>query len=1073
MNFFLKNRWIVLVALLAVIAGGVFTMLHLNIEAYPDLTNNQVLVTTQAPGMSPVEVEQLVTFPIETTLIGMPRTQVVRSVSKLGLSMVTVVFEDSIEIYLARQLVSERVSQVRDRIPQGLTPQLGPLATAFGEVYQFTLQDGKGVDLMQRKTLLDWDVRYALRTLPGISEINSWGGYTKQYAIEVEPLTLRRYGLTVHDLVQQVAGNNENFGGGFIEHNEEQYTIRGLGRATNLSELEQIPIRSQAGTPVLLRDVATIRLRPYPRQGAVMQDGRGETVSGMVIITKGTNSRQLIKDVKQRIAQIKLPGGVRISPFYDQSDVIDATIRTVKHNLFEGSILVIVVLLVFLGNWRAALVVASVIPLSLLFGFMGMAVFGVSANLMSLGAVDFGMIVDGSVVMVENAVRRLEEADADGSGSEKSRREIVGAAAHEVGRPITFGVAIIIAVYLPIFTLQGLEGRMFHPMAITVCAALTGSLLIALFAVPAVVSVVLNRKTPSYAPQHARPRHNGGWFGWLQRHYVTSLSAALRHRWPILAAAVILVAAAAISLKFIGTEFMPRLDEGSMVVTSRKLPGISLNESIYLGDRIEKVIRSFPEVTRVVSKLGRPDLATEAMGVEESDSYLTLKPRSQWKCCRSKEELTDKLSHALSAVPGAAFVFTQPMEMRMDEVVTGIRGDLALKIFGDDLGTLDQLASKAVGIISTVRGAAEVQKDSSMGVAELRLEIDRAQMDRYGLNVSDLRELIETMLGGKQVSEMVEGERRFSIAVRLPDSFRNNIDALGDLYLTAPNGERVQVRQIAQLKTVRGPEMVNREGAKRRVAIQASVSGRDLGSFVAAAQQKIAAGLKIPAGYTLDWGGQFENQQRANRRLAIVFPASLLIIFALLYASFQSTRQASMILLIVPFALVGGVAGLWLRGLNLSLSASVGFIALFGVAVLNGVVMVSHIDALRAAGKQMADAIREGAKDRLRPVLMTASVASLGFIPMALSTSRGAEVQRPLATVVIGGLITATLLTLYILPMLYPWFSKPAHPPGNNQYRECGARSYPRTPLENVSRIGKWVVVFFTRRCLLQESTRE
>lgn len=1017
-DFFLKNRWLVMIAVLALIVGGGYTMFHLNIEAYPDLTNVQVLVTTEAPGMSPVEVEQLVTFPVESSLIGMPKTQVVRSVSKLGLSMITVVFDDSMNIYLARQMVSERLGQVRSRIPQGLEPQMGPLATAFGEVYQFTLAGGKA-DLMERKTLLDWVVRYDLRTIPGVSEINTWGGYTKQYTVEVDPLTLRRYGLTVHDVVQQVSDNNANFGGGFIAHNEEQYTIRGIGRATGIGDLEQIVIRSQNGVPVLLRDVAAIRERPYPRQGAIMHDGQGETVSGMVIITKGSNSRDLLRDIKTRIAGMKLPGGVRLKPFYDQSDVIDSSIDTVKHNLIEGSILVLLVLLLFLSNWRAALVVAAVIPLSLLFGFLGMAAFGISANLMSLGAVDFGMIVDGSVVMVENAVRRLESAGRGNGQGQPDLKDVVRQAAREVARPITFGVAIIIAVYLPIFTLQGLEGRMFHPMAITVCSALAGSLLLALFAVPAVSSFVLTRKQKSPVKEPKR-----GWFDWLKDRYSGSLDWALRHRWPILATAFVAVCAAGISLRFIGTEFMPKLDEGSIVVTSRKLPGISLAQSISLGQQVEKIIRSFPEITQVITKLGRPDLATEAMGIEESDSYLTLAPKSNWKCCKSKDELVSKLTKALDEVPGVAFVFTQPMEMRMDEVVTGIRGDLALKIFGEDLDTLDKLATKAVSILSTVKGAAEVQKDSSMGVAELRIEVNRPEMDRYGLSVSDVRELVETMLGGKQISEMVEGERRFGIAVRLPESYRNNIDALGSLFLIAPTGERVQLKQVATLKTVRGPEMVNREDARRRVAVQASVNGRDLGGFVKEAQQRIAAGMQIPAGYTLDWGGQFENQQRANRRLAFVLPVSIIIIFSLLYATFQSVRQTMLILTIVPFALVGGVAALWLRGLNLSLSASIGFIALFGVAVLNGVVMVSHIDALRASGKKIVDAVRAGAEDRLRPVLMTASVASLGFIPMAVSTSRGAEVQRPLATVVIGGLITATLLTLYLLPMLYPWFAK-------------------------------------------------
>ena len=1012
LDFALKNRWMVLLAIGALLVGGLYTMLHLNIEAYPDLTNKQVVVTTEAPGVSPIEVEQLITFPIETSLLGMPKMQTVRSVSKLGLSMITAVFDDSMDIYLARQLVAERLREAQSRLPQGFQPLLGPLATAFGEVYQYTVQGGQ-LSLMERKTLHDWDIRYDLRTVPGVGEINSWGGFTKQYTIEVDPNTLRRYGLTAGDVVSRVSENNANFGGGFSSHNDEQYTIRGLGRATGVADLQNIVLESFNGVPVLLNDVANIAPRPLPRQGAVMHDAQGETVSGMVIGILGTNGRELIEQVKQKIAAMKLPAGVHLVPFYDQSVIIDGTINTVRHNLMEAGLLVLAVLLIFLGDWRAALIVACVIPLSLLFGFMGMALFGVSANLMSLGAVDFGMIVDGSVVMVENFVGRLETSDSP------DNRATIGAAVHEVARPILFGVAIIIAVYLPIFTLQGLEGRMFHPMAITVCSALIGSLLLALFVVPTLSSYVLAGRRR----HHADPAKQKHWFQHLRSTYARTLGWSLRHRAPILVAAGLLVACAVVSLKWIGTEFMPRLDEGSIVVTSKRLPGISLDESIFLGDKIERIIRSFPEVTGVVTKLGRPDLATEAMSVYESDSYLSLKPKSEWQCCRSKEELIEKLTKALEELPGVDYEFTQPMEMRMDEVVTGIRGDVAIKIFGEDVDVLERLAEKTQQMLASVRGAADITKDVSSGVPELRIELDRARLARYGLNVSDVQGFVESMLGGKQVSEMVEGERRFGIVVRLPDDFRNDIDQLGSLTLKAPDGALIELRQIADLRTVRGAEMINRENAKRRVAVQVSVRGRDLGSFVQEAQQRMARQVKLPAGYTINWGGQFENQKRANRRLMIVLPVSIAIIFALLFATFHNLKQALLILLIVPFALVGGIAALWLRGLNLSLSASIGFIALFGVAVLNGVVMVSHINALRKQGKDMADAVRSGAEDRLRPVLMTALVASLGFIPMALSTSRGAEVQRPLATVVIGGLVTATALTLYLLPTLYPWFS--------------------------------------------------
>lgn len=588
LDFPLRNRWLVLMAVFALLVGGLYTMLHLNIEAYPDLTNNQVVVTTEAPGVSPTEVEQLITFPLETTLLGMPKMQVVRSVSKLGLSMVTVVFDDSMDIYLARQLVAERLRQAQSRLPGGLQPVLGPLATAFGEVYQYTVQGGQ-LSLMERKTLHDWDVRYGLRIIPGVSEVNSWGGYTKQYAVEVDPFTLRRFGLTFSDVVSRVADNNANFGGGFVSHNDEQYTIRGLGRASGIPDLERVVVESYNGVPVLLKSVAHIEERPLPRQGAVMHDGQGETVSGMIIAIRGANGRQLIQAVKQRIGSMKLAGGARLVPFYDQSVIIDATIDTVKRNLLEAGLLVVAVLLVFLGNWRAALIVASVIPFSLLFGFMGMALFGVSANLMSLGAVDFGMIVDGSVVMAENFVGRLETVD------EQDEQKTIAAAVHEVARPITFGVAIIIAVYLPIFTLQGLEGRMFRPMAITVCSALLGSLLLALFVVPAISSYILKPKQlkHSAAKTNEHEHQHDGWFARVRDHYGRSLDWTLGHRTAILIVAGVTVATALVSLRWIGTEFMPRLDEGSIVITSKKLPGISLGESIYLGDRIEKVIRSF------------------------------------------------------------------------------------------------------------------------------------------------------------------------------------------------------------------------------------------------------------------------------------------------------------------------------------------------------------------------------------------------------------------------------------------------------------------------------------------------
>ncbi len=1007
-DFALDNRWLTLGTLAAVIALGCYVAAGIPIDAFPDLTNNQVVVITECPGLSPVEVEQSVTFPIETAVMGLPSAQGVRSVSKLGLSMVTIIFDDHVNTWFARQMVNERVQEVRSRLPEGLEPSLGPVATAFGEVYQYTVE-GDQHSLMDRKTLHDWQMRFQLRAVPGVNEVNSWGGETRQYTVEVDPVDLRRYGLTIRDVFERLRDNNRNFGGGFIEHAAEQYTVRGLGRTQVVEDVGQIVLTAHAGTPVLVRDVARVYVGSLPRQGAVLRDGKGETVSGMAIMLKGENGLRVIERVKERIASMRLPEGVRIVPFYDQSDVIIGAIHTVTRNLIEAGLLVVAILLLFLGNVRAALIVASVIPISLLFGFLGMAVFGVSANLMSLGAVDFGMVVDGAVVMMENSVRRLAHEP------DRNRLQVIRESAHEVARPIVYAVAIIIAVYLPIFTLEDLEGRMFRPMAITVCSLLVGSLILALTVVPVLASFALKGRTVE---------KEEGWFSRLREAYRRSLVRALRARPLVLGVAAVSVAIAVASVAFIGTEFMPKSDEGSILITTRKLPGIGLSESVNISRAIEKTVLSFPEVRSVVTKLGRPDLATEAMGIYEADVYILLKPREEWTTAQSKDGLVSAMSERLEKIPGVEYNFTQPMAMRLDEVVSGIKADVALKIFGEDSAVLEQLAGQALKILSSVPGAADTQAEVLSGVPELRVQIDRGSLARYGLNVSDVQDLVDSASGGESVSEMVEGQRRFPITVRLPERYRDDLDAIGELMLESPSHEQAPLKQVASLGIERGPEVMSRENAQRRIIVQANVRGRDLGSFVKEAQQNIGANLTIPAGYDITWGGQFENQQRASQRLMIVLPISIAIIFGLLIAAFGSASQAVLILLNVPFALVGGMGALWLRGLNLNVSASIGFIALFGVAVLNGVVMVSYINRLRTDGLPMERALLDGAALRLRPVLMTALVASLGFVPMAISTATGAEVQRPLATVVIGGLLTSTLLTLYVLPLLYPWFSK-------------------------------------------------
>jgi cobalt-zinc-cadmium resistance protein CzcA len=1015
-DFLLDNRWLVIGLLLALAAGGITVMLDLPLEAFPDLTNNQVVVTVKCPGMSPVEVEQTVTFPLETALMGMPKLQTVRSTSKLELAMVTVIFDDSMDKYLVRQLVSERMNQVQSRLPAGLQPTINPMSTAFGEVYQYTIQS-PAMKLMDLKTLQDWTIRYNLLSVPGASEINSWGGETRQYTIEVDPLALRQYNLALHDVVSAISSNNANFGGSYIEHAEQQYTVRGIGRTTNMNDLGNIVVSAYNGTPVMLSQVAKIVIRPLLRHGAVLHDAKDETISGMVIILRGENGERVIRDIKDKIASLKLPNGAEIVPFYDQSDVINATTRTVEHNLIEAAVLVIAILLIFLGDWRAALVVAFTIPLSLLFGFIGMDVFGVSVNLMSLGAIDFGTIVDGSVVMVENCMHRLET----NRDKEASLIEIIRAAAHEVARPVIFGVLIIISVYLPILTLQSLEGRMFRPMAVTVVSALIGSLLLALFVVPALCTLALRHRARIIAQNnHAIEQR---WFERLKEKYIRSLQLAGRHRMPIFIASATLVILALISLKFIGTEFMPTLDEGSMVITSKKLPGISLTESIRIGREIERTIMSFPEVTGVVTKIGRPDLATEAMGEYESDSYVNFTADARDESVSKKEDLARRMEAALTKIPGVNYEFTQPMQMRMDETITGTRGDVALKIFGPDLDTLERMGKQARNIISSVNGASETQMELISGEAELQIDVNRTAAARYGVNISDVQELIENLYGSKQISEMIEGEQRFPIALRLPAELRNNPEQLRTLQLKTPSGALVRLDQVAEIRQVRGPIIIGREQAQRRVVVMSNVSGRDLGSFIEDSKTAVARKLHLPTGYRLEWGGQYENQKRAQARLAIVFPVSVLVIAGLLYATFRNVKQMFLILLIVPLALVGGIAALWVRGINLNLSASVGFIALFGIAVLNGVVMVSHINSLREKGCSDEEAISKGAADRLRPVMITALVASLGFLPMAFSTSRGAEVQRPLATVVIGGLFSATALTLYVLPLLFRSFS--------------------------------------------------
>lgn len=1010
----LRQRPFVLLLVAAFVVTGLAAWRELPVEAFPDLTNNQVVVVTEAPGLAAVEVEQRLTYPVETALMGVPGATEVRSLSKFGLSMITVVFEDAVPVYFARQLVSERLAEARGRIPDDLEPTLGPVATAFGEIYQYLIEGD--ADPMDKKTLHDWDMRARLRSVKGVSEINSWGGLTRQYHVVVRPRRLERFGLSLHQVLDAVADNNASFGGGFVEQRSERFTVRGSGLASGVEDLERVVVTSFEGVPLHLGDVADIQVGPMPRNGAVTRDGKGETVAGMVIMLKGENGRDVAARVKERITAIEktLPAGMAIVPFYDQSEVISRTSRTVATNLVEGSLLVIAVLFLFLRDVRASLIVASVIPLAMLAGFLGMRVFGVSANLMSLGAIDFGLIVDGAVVMMENFIRRRSDGSLRDTASPRDagsdRLRFFTASATEVARPVLFGVLIIVAVYVPVFTLEGLEGKMFRPMAITVCSAILGALILALTWVPVASSYILRLEGV---------HEEAGWFLRLRRSYVAHLEDAMNHRPRTLSVTLSVVTLAIVSLFFLGTEFMPRLDEGAILVETRKLPSISLEESAATATVVERAILQFPEVRQVVTKTGRPDMATEAMGIYQGDVYVNLHPMSDWKSGWSKEELIEHMAAALGELPGLTVNFTQPMAMRLDEVVSGVKADVAVKIFGPDPATLERLGQDVRAQLEQVRGVADLQVEVLSGAAQVQIDVDRERIARYGLNVSDVREMIETAIGGRVATEILDGPRRFDVVVRFPDEIRGRIDRIGSLLLTAPGGEKVPLVAIAEIKTVQAPEAVNHENGQRRLVVQTNVRGRDIGGFVAEAQGLMDR-VSLPAGYYLEWGGQFENQQRASRRLMVVIPASLAIIMLLLFLTFGRLRQASLIILNVPFALVGGVGALWVRGLNLNLSASVGFIALFGVAVLNGVVLISAINRIREAqGLDLRPAILRGAATRLKPVMMTALVAALGFVPMALSQGAGAEVQRPLATVVIGGIATSTLLTLIVLPTLY------------------------------------------------------
>ena len=1021
LNFSVRQRLLVLLAALILAGSGWLSLRQIPIDAFPDVTNVQVQVLATAGGMSPPDMEKLVTRPIEIELAGLPRLAEVRSVSKIGLCVITVVFEDGVDDYFARQMVFERLSGARDKLPAGVEVQLGPISTGLGEIYQYTLVSrDKKYDATELRTIQQYIVRPILRTVPGVTDVNSFGGQVKQYQVLVKPDRLASYGITLQQVFEALEKNNANASGNFIEHGSEQYVVRGLGLVKSIQDIENIIVVTHAHAPVFVRDVADVVIGAELRQGALTVNGEGEAVAGIVLMLKGASGRDVVNGVKEKLPAIRkaLPAGVELVPYYDRTDLVKKAIHTVTTALQEGAILVLIILIVLLADIRSAVIVTLVLPLAALFAFIMMRWYGLSANLMSLGglAIGIGMMVDGAVVMVENIHRHLTgKPDKAKQHAHAGKTEIVLYAAKEVGRPIVFGIFIIIVVFLPLFTLQGFEGKMFSPLAFTISFALLGSLILSLTLVPMLCTVFLKQAPQEHDPWHIR---------WLKNIYLVLLQPCVRHPWLVVIPAVLALAGALALVPRIGTEFLPTLDEGAISIKLARLPSISLPQSIELAGRVERIVKQFPEVIDVVSRTGRADIASDPEGVDASDVTVTLKPREQWTTAKTKDELVEKMRAAVAQVPGVAASFTQPIALRVDELVSGVKSAIGIKIFGDDLDVLKVKAEALARVLGKVRGAADINVEKVSGLAYLQIEIDRDKLARYGINVADVQEVVETAIGGKEATKIYEGQKVFGLAVRFPESARSDVSPIRQILIASPQGALIPLGQLAHVYVTEGPAQISREMAQRRIVVECNVTDRDIGGFVKESQSKIDAAVKLPPGYYLTWGGQFENQQRAMRRFSIVVPITIAAIFLLLFGSFNSVKQALLIILNIPFALIGGILALLIGGFNMSVSASVGFIALFGVAVLNGIVMVSYFNELRREGIPIESAVLKGAVLRLRPVLITASVAALGLVPMLFATGPGSEIQKPLAAVVIGGLISSTLLTLFMLPALYKVFER-------------------------------------------------
>jgi len=1029
-------------AALAIALLGVYNFQKLPIDAVPDITNVQVQINTEAPGYSPLEVEQRITFPVETAMAGLPELDYTRSISRYGLSQVTVVFHDGTDIYFARQLINERIQEVKSSLPPEIEPAMGPVATGLGEIFLWTVEqepgavraDGTPYTPTDLRTIQDWIIRPQLRNVPGVADVNTIGGYVKEFHVTPDPAKLIGYGLTFQDVVAALGKNNSNVGAGYIERSGEQYLIRAPGQVRDIQEIRQIVIGNREGVPIYVMDVAEVILGKELRTGAATANGQ-EVVLGTVFMLMGENSRTVSQRVAAKIAEVNrtLPAGVIAKTVYDRTNLVNATITTVRNNLLEGAALVIVILFLLLGNLRAAFLTALVIPLSMLFTITGMVGNKVSGNLLSLGALDFGIIVDGAVIITENCIRCLgKEQHRQGRLLAREERfKVVFSSTREVLRPSIFGTFIIMVVYLPILTLAGIEGKMFRPMAFTVLTALFGAMVLSVTFIPAAVALFVTGRVKE---------KDNVIMKWVKRAYIPSLALSLRHRVPVVAAACLLVLASGLIATRMGTEFLPSLDEGDILVHGLRIPGTSLTQAVEMQNVLEKRIKEFPEVDYVFAKVGTAEIATDPMPPSVADIYVMMKPRSEWPNRQvTKAEFIAHMEEELAQVPGNNYEFIQPIQMRFNELIAGVRSDVAVKVFGDDMEVLETVGRSIEALLEVIPGASDVKLEQTTGLPVLTIQMDRRKMARYGLNVAEVQEVIEIAIGGKTVNKVFEGDRRFDLIVRLPENIRSDMEQLKRIPIALPNivgpsgsiGENgnsargathlsfLPLGELADFNLATGPNQISRENGKRHIIVTANVRGRDIGSFVDEAQGVIQQNAPIPPAYWTTWGGQFEQMQSAMKRLQIVVPLALFLIFVLLFATFGGFKDALLVFTGVPMALTGGVAALWLRGIPLSISAGVGFIALSGVAVLNGLVMISFIRKLREDGTPLENAIREGAHTRLRPVLMTALVASVGFLPMALATGTGAEVQRPLATVVIGGILSSTALTLVVLPVLY------------------------------------------------------